>query len=100
LRVNADKEVISKAKVADEIAKEYGIDSKVILTDDIKSPVDMIRKAAGLSKQQLEGKIEELEDEIKTLKAGEQQFDKGQRAITSEEDSLDERYPSMKKKKK
>lgn len=94
MRINADKETISKVKVAEDIAKEYGIDSKVLLTDDVKSPVDMIRKAAGLALKQRDEKLEEIAAEVKTLKSGDQKFDSGQKAAVSEDDSLEARYPN------
>lgn len=82
LRVNEERSKIDRVKVAEDIAQEYGVDSKELLTDDMTNPYVMIRKAKGLAQKKIDERLEELQAEIKALKSGEPQYDKGQVAAT------------------
>lgn len=99
-RLRGEQEEIAKSRVAQEIAKKYGITVDNLLDDkEIKSPADMIEKAASLSQKRLSSRLEELEAEVRALKEGEPKYDQGQKGTMSEEDSLYSRYPTMRKRK-
>ena len=100
LKLKGEQEDIAKTKVAQTIAQKYGISAEELLSDkEVKSPVDMVEKAASLAQKKLTERLETLEGELKAFKEGEQKFDRGQQGGMTQEKSLKSRYPSMYKNK-
>ncbi len=93
----AQGEQLGRVLMAQDVAKEYGVDADVLLKDTtITTPLQMVQKAAKLA-------LKARDAQLRALSAKPETFDKGPQTETTGpetyEQSLKARYPTMYKEK-
>ena len=83
LQVGQEKESLARERVAKIVAQKYGVEADKLLDDrEIRTPTDMVEKASSLAQKKYTARIEAMEAELRSLKEGEPQFDRGQLGTT------------------